>query len=143
VIQRAASAGGSTASFVMFSTGKSLKIKNFSRPPAGWGGAPRFRATNPLALSVSDYRLCVDLARCELMLACSGSGARCIGMGALRRRIDDPFLCFSLKKNTRNQKIFPGLRPGGGEGPCTPWILGGAGRGAAISGYKPLGAIGF
>ena len=64
------------------------------------------------------------------MLACSGSGARCLGMGALRRRIDGPFLCFSLKKNTQNQKNFPGLRPGGGEGPCTPWIFGrgGAGR---------------
>ena len=77
------------------------------------------------------------------MLACSGSGARCLGMGALRRRIDGPFLCFSLKKNTQNQKNFPGLRPGGGEGPCTPWIFGRGGAGRRDFGLQAPGCYRF
>ena len=41
MVQRAASAGGSKANFMMFFTGKKLKIKKFSPPPAGGGAGAR------------------------------------------------------------------------------------------------------
>ena len=50
------------------------------------------------------------------------------GMGDLRRWIEDPFFVFFRKENHQNQKKFPRLRRGGGEGPCTPWRKDGAGR---------------